>query len=123
MKFTSKELANAMGLKVGDRVKIKDSVGNSCVYELDSKYCLSGNYAHMNLDDIIELDYEILPKKKKIGDLFCSTIECVDCPLCAINCKGFGDDTLYEQLKKSVAECDSELYDILRARLDKEVEE
>lgn len=121
MRFTNKDLANAMGLKIGDRIKLEETI-----LKVTNNYGLEQqeNKKSLPLWLLVDTDkdFEIVKPKKKIGDLFCSTIECVDCPLCVINCKGFGDDTLYEQLKKSVAFSDSELYDILKARLDKEVE-
>lgn len=125
MKFTSKQLTNVIGLKEEDVVICQDK---KYIVKDNKLVCKDeqdeiGLEIILGVDYLLDKDFEIIPRKKKIGDLFCSTIECVDCPLCVINCKGFGDDTLYEQLKKSVAFSDSELYDILKARLDKEVEE
>lgn len=125
MRFTNNDLVKAMGLEIGDRVRVKCADGSSSIYKLNPDYSLSFNRVHIHLVDIIELDYEILPKKKaskKVGDLLCSNSDCVNCPLRVINCKGFGNNTLYEKLKKSVEGSDNELYDILKARLDKEIE-
>lgn len=135
MKFTDKDLATAMGLKVGDKIKV-EGYGNVYEYEITPVYDLSGRAGiHYDLYCLINKEYEILPpiinkeceilppKKttKKVGDSLCSNNECVNCPLCVINCKGFGNDTLYEQLKKSVEGSDHELYNVLKVRLDKEI--
>lgn len=123
MKFTNSDLAKAMGLKIGDRVKVKSAVNDNAVYELDSNYCLSGNHVHIHLDSIIELDYEILPKKKKVGELLCKDLDCEDCPLsgCCSACPSMpllhNLQVWYENRN------DEEIYNILKSRLDKEVEE
>ena len=126
MKFTNSDLAKAMGLKIGDRVKVKSAVNDSAVYELDSSYCLSGNHIHIHLDSIIELDYEILPKKKKVGELLCKDVDCDTCPLRTLHCDAAYSDTLYKILERHFAEIgikDKEIYNILKARLDKEMKE
>lgn len=63
-----------------------------------------------------------LPKAKYFGDLQCEDVDCKDCPLYAIHCFP-QTDTLYDELEKWLEVYkDQELYEILKARLDKEVE-
>lgn len=121
MKFTSEDLAKAMGLEIGDRVKVKSAGGDSCVYKLNQDYSLSSNTVHIHLDSIIELDYEIIPKTKKVGELICNEVGCANCPLYKFLCRGQGSNDLYTILFNNYKD-DKEIYDILKARLDKEVE-
>lgn len=127
MRFTNKDLANAMGLKIGDRIIVKRENDKPINYELKSNYSLFDNmgYYHL-LDGIIDEDYEILPRKKKVGELICREIE--DCSICPL--RGICDTvdnryTLFDILEDTkVKRCnDKEIYDILKSRLDKEVED
>lgn len=64
-----------------------------------------------------------LPKKKHVGDLKCEDVDCKYCPLYSIHCFP-NPDTLNDVLEKWLEVYkDKELYKILKARLDKEVEE
>ena len=81
-------------------------------------------FADYYIDDKA-MDYRYFESKaKRIGDLFCKDIKCAECPIHEIRCRGTTIDTLYENLEKTFAEIeDDEIYNILKARLDKEVKE
>ena len=124
MKFTNKDLANAMGLKVGDRIKVKRENDKPINYELKPDYSLFDNigYNHL-LEIIIDEEYEIVKPKKKVGDTICREICCYNCPLKMLDCPDNNNRTLFEKLEMAHEEYnDKEIYDILKARLDKEVE-
>ena len=76
-----------------------------------------------------KLDFEILPRPKRVGELKCGELECQECPLRTIRCDkddiDIKDCSLYYILESVLvgAEFDQEIYDLLKARLDKEVEE
>lgn len=81
-------------------------------------------FADYYIDDKA-MPFEYFDKAKpkvRLGDLTCKDIDCVDCPLRAIHCRGFSNNNLYEKLEKSIALVDSELYAFLKSRLDKEIE-
>ena len=63
--------------------------------------------------------------KKHIGDLICRELKCENCPLHCTNCREVDIyNTLYENLEEHYSFFkDKEIYDILKKRLDKEVEE
>lgn len=63
-----------------------------------------------------------LPKKKHVGDLKCEDVECKYCPLYSIHCFPNPDTLNYVLEKWLEVYGDKELYKILKARLDKEVE-
>ena len=129
MKFTSEDLMNAMGLQVGDRVKVSGDFGHIfdvvkeergiILQHLEQRY-------YSDLVNIIDQDIEILPRPKRVGDLKCKeNKDCRTCPLCwicfiKIDEKNEMQTTLYEMLE-SFAVKDQEIYDLLKARLDKEV--
>ena len=119
MKFTSKDLAQAMGLKPGDKVKFD----NGEIAKVTEDYELDFYPLKASLSVLVDEEYEISPRKKKIGDLFCDEVECTKCPLRAGYCRGLAHDSLYDNLEQTFAEIeDKEIYDILKARLDMEVE-
>ena len=75
------------------------------------------------LYSVIDEQIEMLQPKKKIGDLICGKVICLFCPLLAIGCERKYNKTLYENLEEtSVARKDEELYNILKAKLDQEIE-
>ena len=120
MKFTSEDLAKAMGVKVGDRIKVNWQKGNK-IYKITEYYDLRDQEDfYIRLTEIINQDYEILPRKKKVGDLICKELNCVNCPLYKFLCKS--SDDLYTILFNNYKD-DKEAYDFLKARLDKEIEE
>lgn len=65
-----------------------------------------------------------IPKKKHVGDLKCEEFhKCENCPFKYLSCGNKGN-TLYEILGLWLNRSnDKEIYTILKARLDKEVEE
>jgi hypothetical protein len=125
MKFTSEDLMKAMGLSVGDKVKI-----GKLAYIIDFDCVLRGIGHNEDLDCygihmLVGTEYEILPKPKRVGDLKCDDFECCDCPLNYI-CSLYGwslatNDSLFEILESFNCD-DQEIYDLLKARLDKVVE-
>jgi hypothetical protein len=143
MKFTSEDLMKAMGLQVGDRIILD----NGSVYEIkkrDSEILLhylygtrvkklSMHFEWLSLGYLYEKNFEILPRPKRVGDLKCGNFDGCDygCPLCWMCChydshirKEHNDDTtLYEVLQNFNFDDDQEIYDLLKARLDKVVEE
>lgn len=102
----------------------------------------------MELIDLLDKDVEILPRPKRVGDLKCGFKKelggigsCATCPVRIIcghyTCRdelGAGD-SLYEYLEtyktkikeeyegEDYNDFDQEIYDLLKARLDKEVKE
>ena len=146
MKFTSEDLMKAMGLKLGDKVKftIDDItyIGVVGFYDNVSSLILENKNTSKNkvngiftLNFIInkEVEYEILPKPKRIGDLKCKDFECSNCPMKMICMHNIplrdSEYTLYDMLKElefNIAHSyffDQEIYDLLKKRLDKEVVE
>ena len=134
MKFTSDDLMKVMNIQIGDRIKIYD-----IVYLVDEEGNLNilpeyyneekGYYDDCHVTEIINVEYEILPKIKKIGDLKCNAFDdCRRCPVRTICELLFfdSDTTFYEILEKYLksgkASFDLEIYDLLLSRLDKEVE-
>lgn len=120
MKFTSEQLANAMGLKVGDIIRVRNED-----YKITEYYELRtlDNEHTYNLGDFVKEDYEIIKPKKKIGEQFCKDIQCAKCPIKILNCGGRQYNTLFEIIAylKDYYD-DKEVYDMFKARLDKEIE-
>ena len=146
MKFTSEDLMKAMGLSIGDRVKVTmefyDGIIKTGLYEID-KYNRLKCLPNQQKTDLIEFDgrgietlmgygveYEILPKPKRVGDLKCDG-KCLLCP-CIYVCNdeiNAVNKTLYEILELGIAtftktpqKMNKEIHDVIKARLDKEVE-
>ena len=138
MKFTSKDLMKAMGLQVGDKIKSNgvlylvcendedEDIGTHTIYRY---YLRNINKIGMiMLEDLIGEEYEILPRPKRVGDLKCEEIDnCRKCPLhyiCFIKIDQKNDmNTTLEQMLNSFTIDDQEIYNLLKARLDKEVKE
>lgn len=135
MKFTSEDLMKAMGLKVGDRIRCNELLGT--VFEVikmdNGSIALDGLQTEWHsIHELIDKDFKIIPQPKRVGDLKCSNeMKCENCPikiLCDLtecDCLGNGD-TMYaylEAYKKNniISDFDQEIYDIFKARLDKEV--
>lgn len=123
MKFTYEDLAKAMELKVGDRIKCHEEK-----YIIDGNYWLRGEITKRNISIIflINEEFEILPPKKKVGELKCNDLACDKCPFRPLLCpiEGLTGENLYDTLENFNEEYhDQEIYDIFKKRLDKEVEE
>ena len=129
MKFTSEDLMKAMGLQVGDRVKVNLVNGKTKIYEVikylsslnEEKICLTEN---KSLSYLLNVDFEILPRPKRVGDTYCQE-NCENCPLmcvCDADCDYEGQ-TLFDVFNYELIAVhnDQEIYDLLKARLDKEV--
>ena len=129
MKFTSKKLMEEMGLKEGDKVKCLDEILE--VYLIGDIVYLNGkDVPGLYLSYLLDYDYEILSRPKTIGDLSCAAMNCKKCPLNYIcGCTAFEEReehtrwwTLY-QILEYFNITDKEIYDLLKARLDKENKE
>lgn len=137
MKFTSEDLMKAMGLQVGDRIKVTfkdDTIEEYEIIKYDNGNIILHDDFH-GYDDhvgyLLDNEIEILPRPKRVGDMMCGELFCKHCPLKMLaGCEEMqGDNTLYECLE----ECktifidseiyDDEIYNIIKARLDKEVTE
>ena len=132
MKFTSEDLMKAMGLKIGDRVKTKDNF----IFEIvkNDFYFLKGINIPENrgLEFLIGLEVDIVPRPKRVGDLKCEELGCMSCPI-QFACKMFSKnpdidwDCGCQQTRYITLDLlnikDQEIYNLLKARLDKEVEE
>ena len=133
MKFTSEDLMKAMGLQVGDRIKISVA-NNEFIYEIrlnaENKPYLLNEQNLINCGDVhslIDMDIEILPRPKRVGDMKCKDFECAKCHLrCLPHCNQLdnGKKTLFNTLNSwnEYDTFDQEIYDLLKARLDKVVE-
>lgn len=136
-KFTSEDLMKAMGLQVGDRVKCYDYIWVlrettrsekylfTDIDDVDCKGCV------LTLTNLIDQDFEILPRPKRVGDLKCDDVSFENCNKCPIKsicgiCDLGSRNTLYEFLEDyknhHKESFDQEIYDLLKARLDKVVE-
>ena len=75
MKFTSEDLMKAMGLQVGDRVKTNNEIlelfmdnENQLRWKIiESKVFFDLKF--LTFEYIYNIDYEILPRPKRVGDL------------------------------------------------------
>ena len=131
MKLTSEDLMKAMGLQVGDRIRINDKPDNYIV-ELNECGipCVKDEHLGIRFEMtyLIDRKVEILPRPKRVGQLTCREIkDCRTCPLwwiCFIKIKAKDEmeTSLYEMLESFVV-TDQEIHDLLKTRLDKEVEE
>lgn len=134
MKFTSEDLMKAMGLQIGDRVKVTfkdDTIEEYEIIKYDNGNIILHDDFH-GYDDhvgyLLDNEIEILPRPKRIGDLKCGSFECKDCPVRAICNFNNIEDNLYKELETYKEHCiendtfDQEIYDLLKTRLDKEVE-
>ena len=138
MKFTSEDFMEWLGLQVGDKVKIADDIYKLYLTDLGNYYLNCTKYDEvmkmystkdMELIDLLDKDIEILPRPKRVGDLKCNYYkDCDNCPLIILFCDRQTDDedTLYDVLNRwnnEYVNFDQEIYDLLKARLDKEVKE
>lgn len=131
-RFTSEDLLKALELQVGDRVKFTDIYWNNCIYEIvfkDDEYFVKTEEQIFPLCKLLDREIKLLQRPKRVGDLKCTDeIECKYCPLRMANCTRTKNSTLYKLLEeiKGIALSgdyfDQEIYDLLKTRLDKEVE-
>lgn len=127
MKFTSEDLMKAMGLSVGDKLLISNEIYIIDEFGMLHSDIKMGYYHESFISEVIcnEDEFEILPRPKRVGELKCDDFECCDCPLqyiCFLKDWNFATNkNLFEILK--LFNCyDQEIYDLLKSRLDKEVE-
>ena len=122
-----------MGLQVGDRVEIGKAI-YKVDYDVDSKdyyfKSLEIGRDDENLYCVIDLklEYEILPRPKRVGDMLCKEINCRNCPIRVICLEDKHiSNSLYFNLElynnDQCINFDQEIYDLLKERLNKEVVE
>ena len=129
-RFTSEDLMKAMGLQIGDRIKVTfkdDTIEEYEIIKYDNGNIILHDDFH-GYDDhvgyLLDNEIEILPRSKRVGDTLCKQ-DCAGCPLIALQC--FDDETinkpLYEVLDYALPSYqDQEIHDLIKARLDKEVD-
>lgn len=138
MKFTEKDLLKAMGLEVGDLIRIKWDFGNS-----GFRYCvITKDFAFQNIQTetkesismmVGNCEYEKIKQPGTYGNLKCTThIDCEICPLRMINCDLFIDlkapsynsklKNIWKNIKESIKireyEEDKDINRIIEQRLD-----
>lgn len=133
MKFTSYDLMKAMGLQVGDKVKFVNNIEfDNEIFEIIEKnnslmmVLLSDETISFSIHYLVDYDFEILPKPKRVGDLKCGDFkDCNKCPLvlCCDLIDGFSNKDTFDEILETLIIRDQEIYDLLKARLDKVVSE
>lgn len=124
MKYTSEMLMKAMGLQVGDKIKFYNEVFT--IVEIPNNIGIENDTGLYNIDILLNKDYEILPKLKRVGDLKCGDFkDCNKCPLvlCCDLIDGFSTKDTFDEILETLIIRDQEIYDLLKARLDKVVSE
>lgn len=118
MKFIVEDIAKAMGLKAGDTIK-----AYNMILKVNRNYFLIDEEGHTySIVNLIGQDFEIV-KQKKVGGLICEDVDCKSCPLSGC-CSASLSKSLFNNLEVWYKDRhDKEIYDILKARLDKEVED
>ena len=123
MKFTSEDLINA-----------KKALAEIIRYNLEEIYDNGVEIGYVNplqdechsISKALEELERLLPKPKKIGELKCEEFECEKCPLqfiCNLYDSPFSEDNSLYNILTKIDVYDQEIYDLLKARLDKEVKE
>ena len=136
MKKTTKEYLKFLGLKVGDKIKIKDQpnreyeivsgTGNEFSLIRRESHLLGAVMVNISLDYLLDKEYEIVEKPTKLGEMRCTEKECQECPLRMLDCllDKIGKVTLYEMLDE-VCEYreiskESNIYKAFKEMLDSE---
>ena len=133
MKFTSEMLIKDMGLSIGDKIKVTfkdDTIEEYEIIKYDNGNIILHDDFHGYDDHIgylLDNEIEILPRPKRVGDTLCKDCECEECHLrCLPHCNQLdnGKKTLFNILDgwNEYNSFDQEIYDLLKARLDKVVE-
>ena len=126
MKFTRKDLADAMRLKPGDKIKALRTI-----FTINDKYILTSSDRDFLSSPAILIDSEFeIVNTTKVGELLCNKIDCEsdNCPLNGINCyldcclEIKDNPSLYDKLEAWYKEYkDDGIYNILKAKLDQEI--
>ena len=121
MKYTSEMLMKNMGIQVGDTVKLNGKTHTFTTKKDGTLVCKNV------LKQLIDQEFDIIPKPKKFGELECEDIACENCPLrstCGWHV-GYQGKNLYKILdyELKIVHEDLEIYNILKARLDNVLEE
>lgn len=116
----------AMGLQVGDKIKYHNEVFT--IVDMPNNIGIENDMGCYNIDVLLNKDFEILPRPKRVGELKCGEYgehHCNSCPIRAICVSDeYNNETLYAKLELSHKFAkDQEIHDLLKARLDKEVSE
>lgn len=145
--FTEEKLAKAMGLKIGDKIMLKDSIDlesqNSNdrtqekeIFVIKDYYLVVGLYNPNHVFDLkrlVELEFAILTEEDKIGDFDPHSNCTLDKKLTVLHHykessyeNYFSNrkmpNTLFELLENWYVESkDKEIYDILKKRLDEPI--
>jgi hypothetical protein len=69
MKFTSEDLMKAMGLSVGDKIKLNGRYYNIEINELSGLPVYANDKNYYNLIGLVDRDFEILPRPKRVEEL------------------------------------------------------
>ena len=133
MKFTTEDLMKAMGLQVGDRIKVTfkdDTIEEYEIIKYDNGNIVLHDDFH-GYDDhvgyLLDNEFEILPRPKRVGDNVCN-LKCKDCPLRSLNycavesLEGLSFFNILEIWNNEEWCFDQEIYDLLKSRLNCEVE-
>lgn len=124
MRFTSEDL-----------IKAKKALAEIVRYNSEEEYDNGVEIGYVNplqdecylISKALEELERLLPRPKRVGDLRCDDFECCDCPigfLCDYKIPKYAENkepTLY-QMFEYYNVTDQEIYDLLKVRLDKEVE-
>lgn len=124
MIYTSEDLMKAMGLNVGDKIKFYNEVFT--IVEIPNNIGIENDTGLYNIDILLNKDFEILPKPKRVGDMKCGDFkDCNKCPLvlCCDLIDGFSTEDTFDESLETLIIRDQEIYDLLKARLDKVVSE
>ena len=129
MNFTSEDLMKSLGLEIGSRFKAENKIFEVYLDVENNIRCCNVNNSnnHFYIKKLIDIEIEVLPPVKHIGDFRCKDCDCRICQLkflCenGLDFKCGNEETLYKILEKSeIKDSDKEIYDLLKSRLDKEV--
>ena len=135
MKFTEKDLLKAMGLKVGDLVRVtaKECWSGNKILQVTKECELKDVHRNVlwNINLLIceDNDYEVIKQTGTYGNARCSWngIECKNCPLRMFDCRTVKPNQkklkdIWKELKQFVVESgfeeDEEIIRIIEQRLD-----
>ena len=146
MKFTQEDLLNALKLKVGDKIIVHEIIYEICKVDKIEYYLKPVRRNAVNETDIFRIHFPLalgylignefeIVKEKHVGDLTCDEIrnadKCEICPLRGLDCCTNPNSNIRESLYKNLKAIllsdesfkDEDLYNFLKHRLDKKVED
>ena len=124
-KEKQEKILKAFNLKEGDRVmfKLYGETYTITYNKEDERYVVVGcNGVENYFNSLINFEFEKIEHKKKIGDLKCGELFCINCPMFCINCSGF-EGTIFEELERTKVSTNmrESIYQAIKAEIDKEV--